>query len=199
MRAVIGSYSMPVSWQVVAQRGGQQGEEQAGAHAGFQHAAPAKAQPFGGAPESADDRLRRVVGILRGALQGGVFLRRDGGFERRADLLPVRTEFILAGAAEAVLRQFRSAEADEAQQLRLLVRGRCAARLLQHLRQADRGDVVARPRGPAAGKLAVAGEMEVAAARDRIGRRRRRVAVLSVVIGVIASSASSGSATACRV
>ena len=90
-----------------------------------------KAQPFGGAPESADDRLRRVVGILRGALQGGVFLRRDGGFERRADLLPAGAEIVLAGTAEAVLRQFRRAEADEAQQLRLLVGGRCAARLFE--------------------------------------------------------------------
>ena len=52
MRAVIGSYSMPVSWHGVAQRLGQQGEEQAGAHAGLQHAAAGKAQPLGGAPEA---------------------------------------------------------------------------------------------------------------------------------------------------
>ena len=105
-----------------AQRFGQQREEQAGAHAGFQHAPAGEAEPFGGAPEAGDDRLRRVMRVLRGALQRGVFFRRDGGFERRADLLPARAEFILAGAAEAVLRQLRRAEADEAQQLRLLVR-----------------------------------------------------------------------------
>ena len=122
MRAVTGSYSMPVRRQVSRSALGQQREEQSGAHARFQHAAPGKAQPFGGSPESTDDRLRRVVGVLRGALQGGVFRRRDGGFERRADLLPVRPERVLAGAAEAVLRQFRRTEADEAQQLRLLVR-----------------------------------------------------------------------------
>jgi hypothetical protein len=63
------------------------------------------------------------VGILRGALQGDIFFRRDGGFERGADVLPVWPEFRLAGAAKAILRQFRSAEADEAQQQRLLVRG----------------------------------------------------------------------------
>jgi hypothetical protein len=62
--------------------------------------------------------------------------------------------------------------------LRLLVFGWCAARLFERLRQGDRGDIVARPCGPAAGKLAVAGKMEVAAARDRSGRRQRRVAVL---------------------
>jgi hypothetical protein len=114
----------------------------------------------------------------------GVFLRRDGGLERGADLLPAGAEFIFAGAAEAVLRQIRSTETDEAQQLRLLVRGWCATRLLQRLRQGDRGDVVTRPGGPAAGKRAVAGEMEVAAASDSINRRQARVAVLIRVIGV---------------
>ena len=84
-----------------AQRLRQQREEQAGAHAGFQHAAPGKAQPFGGSPESTDDRLRRVVRVLRRALQRGVFRRRDGGFERRADLVPLGPEFRFAGAAES--------------------------------------------------------------------------------------------------
>ena len=37
------------------QRGREQGEKQAGAHAGFQHAAPAEAQPHRGPPESRDD------------------------------------------------------------------------------------------------------------------------------------------------
>src|SRR5271166_5828620 len=110
---------------------------------------------YGGSPEAADDRLRRVVGILRGALQRGVFLR-DGGFECGTDLLPLRPERVLTRTAEAVLCQFRSAEADEAQQLRLLLPGRCAARLLQDLRQTDRGDVVARSCRPAASKLAIA-------------------------------------------
>ena len=77
----------------IAQRGGQQREEQAGAHAGFQHPPAGEAEPFGGAPEAADDRLRRVVGILRSALQGGVFFRRDGGFERRAGFLPAGAKF----------------------------------------------------------------------------------------------------------
>ena len=185
MRAVIGIVLDSGELAGRAQGDGQQGEEQAGSHAGFQHAAPAKAQPFGGSPESTDDRLRRVVGILRGALQGGIFLRRDGGFERRADVLPLRPERVLAGAAETVLGEFRSTKAGEAQQLRLLVRGWRAARLLQHLRQADRGDVVARPRGPATGKLAVTGEMEVAAARNRIGRRRRRVVVVIRIVGLV--------------
>jgi hypothetical protein len=111
-------------------------------------------------------------------LQGGVFLRRDGGFERRAGLLPAGAEVVLAGAAKAVLRQFRSAETDEAQQLRLLVGGRGAARLLQRLRQGDRGDVVTRPGGPAAGKRAVAGEMKIAAAYDSIPRSRQNPKIL---------------------
>ena len=126
------------------------------------------------------------MSILGGTLEGGVFLRRDGGFERRADLLPAGPEVVLAGAAEAVLRQVRRAEADEAQQLRLLLRRRRAARLLQRLRQADRGDVVARPGRPAQGKVAVAGEMEVAAARGRSGGSRRQAAACRlVVIGLI--------------
>jgi hypothetical protein len=54
-----------------AQYLGQQSEEQAGAHARFQHPPAVKTQPFGGAPECADDRLRRVMGVLRGPLQGG--------------------------------------------------------------------------------------------------------------------------------
>ena len=159
-----------------AQRGREQGEEQAGAHAGFQHAAPGEAQPRRGAPEPANDRLGRVVGVLGGALEGGVFLRRDGGFERRADLLPAGPEAVLAGTAEAVLRQLRGAEADEAQQLRLLAQSRRAARLLKRLRQTDRGDVVARPGGPALGKFAITGKMEVAAARGRNGGNGRLAA-----------------------
>jgi hypothetical protein len=98
------------------------------------------------------------MSVLRGALQGSVFLRRDGCLERRAGLLPAGPEFCLAGAAEAALRQLGRAETGEAQQPRLLVRRWRAARLLKRLRQDDRGDVVARPRGPAAGKLPVAGE-----------------------------------------
>ena len=117
-------------------------------------------------------------------MQGGVFLRRDGGFERRAGLLPAGAEFILAGAAKAVLRQFRSTETDETQQLRLLVGGRGAARVLKYLRQGDRGDVVTRPGGPAAGKRAVAGEIKVAAAYDSISRRQACADVLIRVIGV---------------
>ena len=128
------------------------------------------------------------MGILSGALQGGVFLRRDGGFERRADLLPAGPEFRLAGTAEAVLRQIRGAEADEAQQLRLLLGGRRAAGRLQFLRQTDRGDVVACPRRPAWCQLAIAGEVEIAAARDwsrRFGRRWRRVVVVVILIGIV--------------
>jgi hypothetical protein len=90
--------------------------------------------------------------ILCGALQGGVFLGRNGGFERRAGLLPAGAEIVLAGTAEAVLRQLRGAETDETQQLRLLVGGRCAARPFEVLRQGDRGNVVARPGGPAVGR-----------------------------------------------
>ncbi len=98
------------------QRGREQGEEQAGAHAGFQHAAPAEAQPHRGPPESRDECFRCEVSILGGTLEGGVFFWRDGGFERRTDFLPAGPEIVLAGAAEAVLRQLRGAEADEAQQ-----------------------------------------------------------------------------------
>src|ERR1019366_8469425 len=64
----------------------QQGEEQAGAHAGLQDTPPGKAQSPRGSPESTDDNLRRVMGVLRRALEGGVFLRRDSGFECRAGL-----------------------------------------------------------------------------------------------------------------
>jgi hypothetical protein len=123
------------------------------------------------------------VGILRGALQSGVFLGCDGGFERGADVLPVGAEVLLAGAAETVLCQFRCAEANEAQQVRLLGRGWGVTRLLQRLRERDSGDVVARPGGPATGKFPVSGEMVIAAARGRIGRRRHRIVV--IVIGRI--------------
>ena len=166
------------------QRFRQQREEQAGAHAGFQHAAAGEAEPFGGAPERPDDRLRRVVRILGRALQCRVFRRGDGGFECGTDLLPAGAEFRLAGTAEAVLRQLGGTEADEAQQLRLLVGGRGAARLFQRLRQGDRGNVVARPRRPAPGEAAVTGEMEIAAACDGLGRRRRGHVIIRV-IGIV--------------
>jgi len=67
------------------------------------------------------------MGVLRGALQGGIFFRRNGFFERFADLLPVGTEFSFARAAETILRQFGCAEPNEAHELRLLIAGRCAA------------------------------------------------------------------------
>ena len=51
--------------------------------------------------------------VLRRALQRGVFHWCDGIFDRRADLLPAGAEVVLAGAAEAVLRQLRGAETDE--------------------------------------------------------------------------------------
>src|SRR5258708_5130883 len=117
------------------------------------------------------------MGVLRGALQSGVFRWRDGGFERRADRMPVRAEFVLARTAETVLCQFRRAETDEAQQVFLFIRRRCAARLLKRFRQSDRGDVVTRTRGPAAGKRAVASEMKVVAVPDGISRRGRSVTV----------------------
>ena len=53
----------------------QQREEQAGAHAGLEHAAAGEAEMLRGAPERADDRFRRVVRVLRRSLQGGVFDR----------------------------------------------------------------------------------------------------------------------------
>ena len=143
---------------------------------------PVKPRRWAARQSATDDRLRRVVRILRRALQGGVFLRRDGGFERRADLLPAGAEFGPRRAAEsssAPVRWRRSRRSAAAAPARpASARGP----LLQLLRQPDRGDVVARPGGPAAGERAITVEMEVAAARgrgNRTCRRRRRVVVVS--------------------
>ena len=183
MRAVTGSYSMPVSWQVSRSASGSSAKNRPVPMPGSSTRPPLKPSRSAARQSAGDDRLGRVVSVLRRTLQRCVFFRCDGGFERRADLLPAGAEFILAGRRKAVLRQLRRAEADEAQQLRLLVRGRGAARLFKLLRQDDRGDVVARPGCPATGKTAAAFEPEVAATRDRISRGRR--AVVRIGVGML--------------
>ena len=164
----------------VAQRFRHQREEQAGAHAGLQHPAGGEAEPLGGAPDGADHRLRRVVGVLSGALQGNIFGGGGGLDQVLADLLPARPEPALAGKRKHVLRQLGGAEADEAQQAFLFPRAGRPALVLQRLGQRDRGDVVARAGGPAAGELAVAGQREVDAlllARERGWGNRLLVSV----------------------
>ena len=103
------------------ERFGQQGEEQPRPHARLQHAAAGEAEALHGAPQGADDGLRRVVGILGGALEGGILGRGHGVGEDLPDLVPSRAEPGLARQREGVLCQVGGAEADEAQQGRLLV------------------------------------------------------------------------------
>ena len=93
---------------------GQQGEEQAGAHARLQHVAAGEAEALGCSPKSTDDRLGRVVGVLRRPLQGGVFGRGHRVGEILADRLPAGPKLRGARQREGVLRQFRCPEADEA-------------------------------------------------------------------------------------
>ena len=121
MRAVMGSYSTPVSRVASRRASGQQGEEQARSHAWLQDVPAVEPEVLGGAPEAADHRLGGVVGVLRCPLQGGVFRRRRDGREGATDFLPAGPETVRAGQREAILGQVRGPEADEAQELRLLL------------------------------------------------------------------------------
>ena len=152
---------------------GQQGEEQAGAHAGLEHAAAGEAETLSGVPQRPDNALGCVVGILRRTLQGRIL----GGRHRVGEITPDRFPPVAvsgrSGQRKAVLSELGGAEAHKAQQLRLLLRGRRTARSLDLLGQADRRDVVARAGGPAACERAVAVEDIVAAVRDWPGFARR--------------------------
>jgi hypothetical protein len=106
-----------------AQRRRQQGEEQASAHAGFEHTPAVKAEMLGRAPEGADDRLGGVVGILGRPLQGRVFGRRDRFRELLADVFPAGPEPGRTRQRKAGLGQFGRTEAGEAEQLRLFLGG----------------------------------------------------------------------------
>ena len=108
-----------------------------------------------GPPQAADDRLGGVVGILGCALKRRVFRRGRDVRQVLADLLPAGAEALGARQREAVLRQVRGPEADEAKKGGLLLRGGGLARLVQFLREPDGGDVVARPGRPPARKRAV--------------------------------------------
>jgi defect-in-organelle-trafficking protein DotB len=160
-----------------------EGKEQAGAHARLQHLAAGEAEPFDGAPDRADNRFWSVVSVLRRALKCRVFCRAGGLSERLADFLPAWADTIGPRQREAVLCEFRGAEAGEADQLFLLFARRCATGVGQDLGEADGGDIVARAGGPAARERTVAVEMEVGAARLRLIVANRIGQLWFVVLG----------------
>jgi hypothetical protein len=158
---------------------GHQGEEQAGAHAGFENAPAVEAEMPRGTPDGADQRLRREMRILGRSLQRRDFRGCRGGGQALPDLLPALTEVIGTRQREAVLGKLGRAEADEPEQFALLIRRRCATTVLDLLGERDSADVVARPGWPATREGTLAGEGVVGAAHGRDGRRvwclRRRV------------------------
>ena len=166
-----------------AERAGQQGEEQPGSHARLQHAAAGEAEALHGAPEGADDGLGRVVGILGGTLEGGILGRRHGVGKVLPDLAPSRAEPGFTRQREGVLRQVGGAEADEAQQCRLLVRRRGAPACFQLLAQPDRGDVVACAAGPSAGKRPVGVQIMIVPRLTVLGHGGGAILLLVVVRG----------------
>ena len=147
----------------------QQGEEQPRAHPGLEHAAGSKAEMPCGAPQGADDRLRRVVRILGRALQRCIFGRTDRLGQFAADRLPAGPKIGAPRQWEAALRQLRGAEANEPEEPCLLFGCRRATALFELFGEPDRCEVVARPRGPAAGEAAVGFEVEVSAPHRRHG------------------------------
>ena len=84
-----------------AQGVGQQGEEQAGAHARLEHAAAGEAEAFSGVPQRPDNALGRVVGVLRRTLQGRIFGGRHRVGEITTDLRPSRRGIPSLRAAES--------------------------------------------------------------------------------------------------
>ncbi len=151
---------------------GQQGEEQAGAHAGLEHAAAGKPQMLSGVPQRPDNALGCVVGILRRALQGRILCGRHRVGEIAPDRFPPVAVSGCSGQRKTVLSELGGAETHKAQQSRLLLRGRRTARRLDLLRQADRCNVVTRACGPAACERAIAVEDIIAAVRDWPGSTR---------------------------
>ena len=172
MRAVTGSYSTPVKLRSTAQRLGQQGEEQAGAHAGLEHTAAGEPQMLSGVPECADDAARVCSGHTGSRAAGPRTPRRHRIGEISADLFPPVAVSGCSGQRKAVLRKLGGAEAHKAQQLRLFLKGWRTASYLDLLGQADRCDIVARAGGPAACERAIAVEDIIAAVRDWPGFAR---------------------------
>ena len=154
-------------------------EKQPGSHARLEHNSASEAEPLCGTPQRADDRLRRVVRILRRALEYGVFGRADTIREIAADLVPAGAETGGARQRKAVLCELGGAEPGKAQHQSLFIDCRRSSGLLDLLREPDGGDVVPRPRRPAVGKTAIGVELEVFAA----SRCRRRIGSCVVELG----------------
>lgn len=150
----------------------QQGEEQAGAHARLEYTAAGEGETQRGVPQSADNALGRVVGVLRRALQGRIFGRRHRVGEGTTDRFPSVAVSRRSGLRKAVLGEFGGTEADEAQQPCLLFRRRRTTRRFDLLRQADRRDIVTGAGDPSARERALAVEDIVAAVRGRSGFAR---------------------------
>ena len=136
----------------VAQHGGKQGKEQTGAHAGFQHAAPAEAQAFGRSPECTNNRSEAYSSGVTAASSFAPISSHSG---RNASSPGQRKQFCASSEAPSPINRGNRACSSG-----VGVPPDCS----KNLRQTDRGDVVPRSYRPAASKRALAGEMEVAAA-----------------------------------
>lgn len=149
-----------------------QRRKQARADPRLQHPAAAPSETLQARPDRPDDEFRCEMGILGAAGKRGIVGLADGILQIGTDFVPALAEFGFARTAEDAVGKIRRTEAGEAdQRLLFLARRRTIARL-DLGSEPDRGNVVARTVLPAAGKLAVIGEMEIqATGTARRGRR----------------------------
>ena len=120
-------------------------------------------------------------------MQGGVFRRCRDAREVAADFLPAGPETVRAGQREAILRQVRGAEADEAKQLRLFAGRGGAAGLMQLFREPDSCNVVAGAGGPAAPKRAIRVQIKIRPGSGRGSARGNRNGTCVVMVQLLGS------------
>ncbi len=121
-----------------------QRREQAGADARFEHTRAAPSEPQRTGPYRPDNRFRHEMGALRAARQRDIVRLRHGVLQFGAEVFPAVGERRLAGQAEDAVREVRLDEADEADQLALLIVGRRSLGSLYFRREPDRCDIAAR-------------------------------------------------------
>ena len=141
--------------------------KQAAADAGFEHPAAAEPEPLYSRPDRANDVFRREVGVLRAARERSVGPGVDKPLELSTDLLPAFPECVLAWTPEDAVGEPGRAKAGEADQVCLFVRRRRPIFGLDHRREPDRCEIIARAIAPALREPALAVEMEILAANDR--------------------------------
>jgi hypothetical protein len=143
----------------VAQRGRHQGREETAANARLKYPAASEAEPLNTGPDGANNVFRREVRILVTARERCRACVDD--LELFADVFPTLAECSLARAPKNTIGEFGSAEADEMDELRLLLSGRRTMVGLDLGCEADGGEIALRAIAPALSERAVANEMEI--------------------------------------